>query len=256
MFGKLRPVTLRNLVKRILIQILPSSIYLSINAYVAARDIRSRKRYEPEIALLSRFVKEGDRVVDIGANQGLYAYHLSRLVGEGGEVHCLEPIPQNLKVLARAIGTWGLSNVQVHAVACGDRAGRQTFHVPEIDGVPYYGLAHLGGNEQMTIECSVMRLDDIITGPVQFIKCDVEGAESFVFLGAKRIIQESRPTVLVEVEVEPAWTSRLSYTPQQALADIFLPLGYRAYRAQGEALVETAGFMESGNYFLVPSTRR
>ena len=245
-------VTLRNLIKRILFGILPASLYSSLNAAVAVNDIRSGKRYEPEIALLPRFVKPGDRVIDIGANHGLYAFHLSRLVGKNGEVHCFEPIPQNLAVLSRTIPRLTLHNVNVHALGCGDTREVKTFHIPEIDGVPYYGLAHLGGHERMRADCQIARLDDVITGPVHFIKCDAEGAESYVFRGAKRIIQESLPSVLVEVDVEPAWTSRLSYTPQQALADIFVPLGYKTYRLKDKTLFETKGFHDSGNYFLLP----
>ena len=246
-------VALRTLIKRILLRSLPLSVYLQINAKVAAREIRSGRRTEAEIEMLSRFVKNGDQVVDIGANHGLYAKHLSQLVGVSGKVHCFEPIPQNLFILECTIKSLKLLNVQVHPVACGDQAEIRTFHIPQVQGIPCYGLAHLDGNERQTRACQVVKLDDVVQGPVQFIKCDVEGAELLVFRGARHIIRESRPVLLVEMEMDRVWTERLDYSPFQCWTEIFVPLGYRMFRVNDHVLHEADGFTKSGNYFLIPA---
>ena len=72
---------MRQLVKSFLGRTVPLDCYMAVNAYVAARDIRSGRRWESELDLLPRFVHSGDTVVDIGGNHGLYSFHLSRLVG-------------------------------------------------------------------------------------------------------------------------------------------------------------------------------
>jgi hypothetical protein len=45
---------------------------------------------------------------------------------------------------------------------------------------------------------SVERLDDLVTGPVDVVKIDVEGAEAACLRGAERILREHRPLVIFE----------------------------------------------------------
>jgi hypothetical protein len=42
-------------------------------------------------------------------------------------------------------------------------------------------------------------IDDVIDGAVRFIKVDVEGAEGRALRGANRLLERSRPTLLVEL---------------------------------------------------------
>ena len=42
-------------------------------------------------------------------------------------------------------------------------------------------------------------IDDVVEGAVRFIKVDVEGAEGRALRGASRLLEHSRPTLLVEL---------------------------------------------------------
>src|SRR2546430_13750536 len=48
---------------------------------------------------LFRSVREGDVVVDAGAERGLFTARLAQLVGPGGTVHAFEPNPESLPYL-------------------------------------------------------------------------------------------------------------------------------------------------------------
>jgi FkbM family methyltransferase len=55
--------------------------------------------------MMAKYIKEGDIVVDIGANQGQYTIFLSKLVGQKGKVYAFEPDPRNFLIGAYSVLT-------------------------------------------------------------------------------------------------------------------------------------------------------
>ena len=68
------------------------------------------------------------------------------------------------------------------------------------------------------------RLDDLVEGPVGFLKMDVEGAEGRVVQGATRIIERDRPIVTTELKDEMLF--RVSGTTVAHYLGYFERLGY------------------------------
>ena len=168
---------MRKYIKRVLARVLPASAYFYINQYVAARDIHSGNRWEPEMDLLPQFVHAGDTVIDLGANHGLYAYHLSKLVGPTGVVHAFEPIPPNAAILRRTVSR--CKNVVVYEKGVGECEGSARFIIPTVNGVPMTMSAYLTEDGSgMAFMASIVSLDNTIEGKVSFIKCDIEGGEA------------------------------------------------------------------------------
>ena len=55
-------------------------------------DLPLRGKFEPECTfLLSKLVKKGDVMFDVGANFGWYSCHFAQFVGKTGKVHIFEP---------------------------------------------------------------------------------------------------------------------------------------------------------------------
>jgi FkbM family methyltransferase len=242
-------MNIRALIKAALANVVPWSVYVAINARIAARDIATKRRWAPEIDLLPRFVHTGDTVVDVGGNHGLYTYHLSRLVGPSGRVHTFEPLPPNLDILRYTIKTHRLDNVTVYPKACGEKTEQAAFGVPVNRGTPELGGARRG-NEGLTFDCSIVRLDDVIATKVSFLKIDVEGAELFVLRGAERLLSESRPVILFEAG---GHTQDLGYE-QQAVFDFLSDHGYRFVSGgfRGKALEPRECFTDAEDYFALP----
>jgi FkbM family methyltransferase len=239
----------RRTVKKALANLVPRSVYLAVNARIAARDIASRRRWAPEIDCLARFVHAGETVIDVGGNHGLYTYHLSRLVGPSGRVHTFEPMPPNLSILRHTIRAHHLTNVTLHSQACGDKDETVSFCIPLDHGVPQLGGAHQG-KQGLTFDCEVVKLDEAISESVSFLKVDVEGAELLVFCGAQRILRECRPVILFEAG---GHTTEYGYQ-QQEVFDFLSGFRYRFFSGgfSSPALEPRQGFTAAEDYFALP----
>jgi FkbM family methyltransferase len=185
--------------------------------------------------VVDRFVSEGDAVLDIGANWGLYTARLAHLVGRSGQVDAFEPHPAHaptLDALARR-----RPQIAVHKVGLADTPGTATLHVPVVRGRDVTALSSLtapaGDVEHRTVEVTIARLDDEIAGrrPPTFVKCDVEGLELAVLHGGERTLKEGRPALLVEIEQRHQ---------ERPIADTFrylAELGYEGHYFARDALV-------------------
>jgi FkbM family methyltransferase len=223
------------------------SLYSKIHGFVATRRIISGKRYEAGIGLLNQIVRPGDTVIDIGANQGLYSYYLSELVGPNGKVYAFEPIPYNLRILRRIADC--RNNIVVRPVGCGEKSETTEFFVPISHRVPIGGWAHRkapgdnGAGE--IVRANIIRVDDEIIEPVSFIKCDIEGAELFALKGAAKILERSRPAVLCEI-CEP-WCLRFGVTKEQVLK-FLVAFNYRVQQiSEDNFLMTTEKHFTSAN---------
>ncbi len=234
--------------KALLATVMPRSTYIAANAWMAARDIASGRRCAPEIALLPRFVHTGDTVVDVGANHGMYAYHLSQLVGPTGRVNAFEPLSTNLQILRHTIKSLGLDNVTVRPQGCGENNEWVEFYVPVEGGVPQFAQARPGISGEH-FNCEIVRMEDVIKTQVTFIKIDVEGAELFVLRGAERILHESRPTILFEAS---GATREFGYE-QDAVFDFLREHGYKFFSGgfKGKPLEPREQFTEAEDYFAI-----
>ena len=245
----------RSLGRSALARLTPQPFYVFVNGLIAARDIASRRRWAPEIEHLPLFVKPGDTVADIGAGHGLFTYHLSHLVGASGHVHAFEPIPLNLQILRHTIKRHGLGNVTVHAAGCGENKQRAQFGVPLENGIPSMGGSRQGGGG-ISFDCDIVRLDDVLAGPVHFLKIDVEGAELFALRGAARILRSFHPAILFEAG---SHTAHFGYE-QQCVFDYLSALGYRFLSGgfSGKPLEPRKSFLQPEDYFAVcdPLPRR
>jgi FkbM family methyltransferase len=238
--------------KILLANVVPRSTYLAVNARIAARDIASKRRYVPEIDSVPRFVRAGDTVVDVGGNHGLYAFHLSRLVGPSGRVHTFEPVPMNLGILRHTVKSLGLSNVTVHPAGCGDKPGKTSFYVLSDHGIPQLGWPRRQEAAGQKFQCDIVRLDDVIAARISFLKIDVDGAELLVLRGAQRILRESHPVILFEAG---GYTSDFGYE-QQAVFDFLATFGYRFFSGgfSSKALEPREGFSVAEDYFALPES--
>jgi FkbM family methyltransferase len=213
---------------------LRESLHVAVQGRVAAATVLAIARYtkwlEPEMLGLSRLVQPGSVCIDVGAAAGLYTLPLSRLVGPSGVVHSIEPLPFAWPVWNRVLRVRTFPNVRHHTVAVGSEQGTAEMSVP----IGRYGMVTgrsfisqrcrgLGSNAEFTRHISypvnVDTLDGMFAGQLSrfdFVKIDVEGAELHVLEGGEKIIDEFKPTLLVEIEARHA--VRYEYSPEDVVS--------------------------------------
>ena len=153
---------------------------------------------EPELELLATLLRRGGTAVDVGANQGIYAYALS---GIAASVHAFEAHPDYAAFARSTLG----SRATVHTIALSNAKGRASFFVPFADdGTELHFAGNLKNTHaqfanQKVIETEVETLDSFGLTDVTFIKIDVEGSELEVLEGAQVTIARDRPVLLLEL---------------------------------------------------------
>ncbi len=179
---------------------------------------RIRHRLEKELPIVCELVPAGAIAIDVGANNGLYTYALSRL---GARVEAFEPVP----VCARTLEAFGSGNVRVHEVALSSSSGERDMFVPRARGVMHTGLASFRKPDGMfeAIRVPVRRLDEYRFKGVSFIKIDVEGHELEIVRGATQTIATSHPMLLIEVE------QRHLTIPMEEVFRELLQMGYKGF---------------------------
>ena len=166
--------------------------------------------YEPEISYLARtLVRDGDIVLDIGANVGLHSVAFARLAGSG-HVYAFEPVTEMAEQLSANCAFNGIDNVTVIGCALGDREESLAMEV-NIAGDGLEGTSTLAGTVHVerhpenyeTRQVQVRRLDDVmnaldIDGRIGFVKIDTEGFETLVIGGGLETLRRHRPAMIVE----------------------------------------------------------
>jgi FkbM family methyltransferase len=235
---------LRRIAKRVLHPLLNERTYRYLQAGAMAWDIRRGTWAEPELQLIPALVRPGDTVLDVGANYGIYSYHLGRAVGPTGRVYAFEPIPFTAATFELVARLLRFRNVTLFKEGAGDRNGEVSFEMPiQASGALTAGQAHLGGRDDerpgkerhhrypttRPVVCKLVRIDDRLPDAreVSFLKADIEGSELFAFRGAARLIDQHRPTVLCEINT---WFLQGFGIPLADLLGFFSDRGYRAYR--------------------------
>ncbi|MBL6457462.1 FkbM family methyltransferase [Belnapia sp. T6] len=168
-----------------------------------------------------RNVRPGGTVLDVGANLGYYTVLMAELVGAGGNVFAFEPNPRLFDLLKRNVDINGFTTrTECMPKAVTGRSG-EILHFRAKTTDPKNGalLPPLATGETLpdVVELKVesLALDDLPTGPVDFAKIDVEGAEEDLWAGMQGLIARS-PDIQILLEFNPLRCRE----PQQMLAQM------------------------------------
>jgi FkbM family methyltransferase len=164
-------------------------------AYQPLYTLFKQRQDRQEIELLTKLVKPGSVVADIGANIGFYAQVLAKLCGTTGGVHCFEPDSENFRHLETATGK--LENVVINHKAVAANSGKLKIYLSKELNVDH--RTYEPEEYDSTAEIDAIALDDYFEPGtrVDVIKMDIQGFEMQAIQGMKRVLSENPGIVIV-----------------------------------------------------------
>lgn len=143
-------------------------------------------------------LSEGHVVFDLGAYSGLTSIAFAEKVGKSGKVISLEPDFTNYQCLQKNISLAQTENIELINAAVWTHSGTLKFSLEESMGSSAVDLV---GERGKIVEVNCYTLFDIVQkynlSRVDFIKCDIEGAESYIFEN-KEFFEFYKPKIIVE----------------------------------------------------------
>jgi FkbM family methyltransferase len=221
-----------------------------------------------ESFLVSKLVKPGMIVLDVGANIGNYSILFSRLVGKEGRVYAFEPTPQTFAQLETRLQTYCCENVQTFQTAVFSDNGVVEFsEFPEeyaswnSIGTPqmpnpenpdeWVAIAHREQVPAITLDsfCAEHQISTI-----DYLKVDVEGAESDVLQGASQLLA-AKAIRFIQFEISQKMLEGMGRSAK-ATFDLLQAYGYECHEILPEGNIgacvnDSNAFYE--NYIAVPA---
>jgi FkbM family methyltransferase len=202
--------------------------------------------YEPEtMAVIERFVREGDICFDIGANIGAVSFQLAKKCGRNGKVYAFEPgdiffrrLEDNL-----ALNRDHSQIIKARKIGFSDKRETLTWNEDKKNR-GNAGFIIQQPNQEEKIE--LMTVDDLVIAEgikrVDFIKIDVEGMELEVIKGAAGTIREHKPVLYYETGFfgKGFWAETERGEPViKYIEDILKGFGYRFFKVEKGKIIET-----------------
>ena len=213
-----------------------------------------------EFALLNKLIGPGMVAVDAGANDGLYTLFLARRVGQSGRVLAFEPSQREFSRLQSNVDLNRLENVRLFDAALSNQDGEAQLRIA---GYEHEGQNTLGGFVYEDVETlrtervRTLRLDSVVAEAglqrLDFLKMDVEGAETRLLQGAETVLRDFRPVILFEV-LDSALRQQMS--SREELAQLLREAGYVLYAFDAAGLPVIAGKGEfASNMLAAPAEK-
>ncbi len=185
---------------------------------------------EEEANMITKLIKPGDVVFDIGANIGWYTLCIL-LNHKETTVYSFEPIKKTYQYLINNLKLNKFGTDKAFNIGFSDENTTAKFFY-DIECSPASSMANLREAEDTVIvECQVKKLDDFVSSipsleELDFIKCDVEGAEFYVFKGAQETIKKYKPIIFSEMLRK--WARKFGYHPNDII-NLFCSIDYDCY---------------------------
>jgi FkbM family methyltransferase len=148
-------------------------------------------------SILDKEVKNNDIIVDVGANIGVYAIPLAKRVNK---VIAFEPHPKTSEMLEKSIELNHVHNIALVKKIIGDSKKKVLYGLSDIpmeSGITNTPIKDLDS----TIELESIDLDTalIMENKIDWLLIDVEGSEVNVLNGARSILRNYSPKIIIEV---------------------------------------------------------
>lgn len=194
--------------------------------------VLSTGNYEPmDLDMVSRitdYMREGI-FFDVGANLGWYTLNIKKQYPHM-RVYAFEPISETFNKVKKNIELNHIDGAEVYNIALYHENTTLNFFydVCASGASSFRNLREDKGTREVL--CKTERLDDFVKNhnvpAIDFIKCDVEGSELFVYQGGMESIKKYKPVIFSEMLRK--WAAKFGYHPNDII-DLLVSAGYQCF---------------------------
>jgi FkbM family methyltransferase len=183
------------------LRLLNRGFFLSYNLGLLKSDEAYKYHY-----FSRKLVKEGDTVVDIGANLGYFTKLFSKWVGDKGHVIAIEPVPMYTEIIR-----WSCKNrknITLYPYALGTEDKKVHLVTPDHFGYLRTGLPHIYDEKkgrqlseyEFSFEAEMKKANELFNTfeRIDFLKCDIEGYEQVVIPEIMPALVKFKPVIQLE----------------------------------------------------------
>ena len=166
------------------------------------RCLRQFSMFEKESTeVVKNLIKQGDIVLDVGANIGYYSVIMSKIIRDKGKVLCFEPTQYYRRLLEANIVANKLTNLEIYDFSLSDKKQQMGISIGFSSATLHDPKGTIINKHREAIE---LRTLDVYIGElnidrIDFIKIDVDGHEPAFLNGARNTIDKYSPIILLEI---------------------------------------------------------
>lgn len=212
-----------------------------------------------DFPILLQLIDQNSIFFDIGANIGWVAINVAKMK-KNTKVYAFEPVQKSFTYLKENIKINNITNIKSYHFGFSNEEKEILFYYNPKDSSSASAANLIKSKDVKRVTCKLKKLDDFIKTnrvKVTIIKCDVEGAELFVFKGGIQSLKKYKPIIFVEMLRK--WTAKFNYTPNDTIR-LLKNIGYCCYVANNNRLVEfqqmTEQTIETNFFFLHPKKHK
>lgn len=134
-------------------------------------------------------------ILDLGAHIGLSTLYFKKLYPQA-KIFAVEPNPHAFEILKTNIEVNHLEDVMVLPVAVSDQTGKRELFLDSTKDkwhstASFSQKAWDGSDEDNeSVQVETVRLQDLVHGPIDFLKLDVEGAEQDILMSSTEALEK------------------------------------------------------------------
>lgn len=194
-------------------------------------------------------------VFDVGANMGWYTLNILKEFPQA-RVYSFEPSPVSFSRLEKNLIINQESTNSVFNIGFYDVSNSMDFYYDEeaSGASSLVELREKGTTKKITVDLRTMdewSLEHKVC-ELDFVKCDVEGAEYFVYKGGFNMLRKCKPIIFSEMLRK--WSAKFGYHPNDII-NLLSTIGYRCYVITSssrlkECLIVDETTVETNYFFL------
>lgn len=175
---------------------------------------------------LKKHIKEGDTVLDLGANIGYYTCLFAQIVGKNGHVYAFEPESYNFGILEKNIKENKFQNVTLEKKAVSNKNGIVKMFLSE--STTDHRIYDSHENKEF-VNVDMITLDDYFKKNVKidFIKSNIQGADFSALMGMIDLLERSK-NVKIMIEFDPGMITEFGLSPSKFI-DFFIERGFKIF---------------------------